>query len=394
MTCFDLKFEEIVDRCTFLYRNFQEKHSAMNSQSTVGAVASEAKPYPLLSDKVRDIIVLVLIVQAGTCISLFGVVANVLNIFVYVRRGMEDSIAIKFLFLSISDFVYSALILIASMSRFVDSVAPNLTVLDAVSFSYSIAQISEKVYFTSVLSTVCISVERCVCIISPFNVRSIFTRTRSMLTVVGTSFMGLAFLIPDFFTSEFVWSYDPKYGSQRLVMRQKPGRENFEVTKDTIISAILPVMAGITTTLTTVLMIAALKSSNTVRNHSASMNNGAEPAKYRSRQFLNRSLSISDVKQAKTVIGINIIFMASCIPEYAILATTVVKHFIPEFSLLDYSGIYRNIVVVINCVAYTTEAFNCALPFVVYYRSSSVFRATFKKIVCTLQEANSLYRQA
>lgn len=336
-------------------------------------------PQPLISNRITDIVTYTFVVGAGVCISLLGMAGNLLNIIIFLHKRIEDSIGLKFLFRSISDFAYSSLVVVGSLFMLVHKVSPGVTALDSLSFAYSLGMASEKIYFTSVVVTVCISVERCACIIFPLQIKSVFTKTRSLATVVVISIVGLAFLIPDYLTAGLSWSYDPNFRSMRIKMWQAYYRSQFEIPKETIIGAVVPVLAGVATTVSTVLMISAIKSSNKFRRSQST--DYREFSKTTWEKPRKTTLSPSDVKQTKIVITVNFVLIICSIPDYVIVATAIVRSYIPEFSLLAPAGIYRNVVVVINDVAYTFEAFNCAVTFLVHFVSSCNFRQTFRRIV-------------
>lgn len=343
---------------------------------------------PLISDEAADIIRFALFIVTGSSISFFGVIANAVNIAVYLKMGVKDSATFQFFALAVTDLLYSALVLTTSISLLVNEVNPDLTVLDPFSFALNgINQTREKVYATSIVITLFLSVERCFCVLFPFKVKTLFTKSRSVKANACVVFVFGALLVPDYMTERLGWKHDPRFNTTRLLTWISDRRIGFVIFKDAIFAALLPVSAGITTTVCAGIMVGKIRRSTKFRQ----MNMSAKSSEQRS-ECISRSgkgknnassapLTTKETRLCRTMIAIDAIFIACNVPKFMILANSVVEKFIPEFRL-DVVGRYQNFVSMTVAFAYTFEATNAAVSFLVYFFSTIKFRSSCGQVFC------------
>lgn len=335
----------------------------------------------LVSNSVRATIINILFVGAGSVTSLFGIIANIINIVVYVKHGVKDSATVQFLSLSASDCAFSILAFMSSVSVFVSRVRPYLTLLDPVSFSYCVAITREKVYSTSVMIIFIMSIERCFCVAFPFSVKRIFSKSRSIKAVICISVIFMASQIPEYLTVGLVWTYDRTVNKSRLMIWISRDKPFTDVWKNIILAGVLPVVSGITTTMCTAYMIAAIKASNKLRqlnvtgqrlNSSLKKTQVSNGVQSSNEKHGNMG---KDARLTRTVISVAIIFIICNIPKCIVIASSIVGQFIPDFSIL-VSGKYSNLVSILYTITFVFEAINCASNFLIYYVCSRKFKTT------------------
>lgn len=331
----------------------------------------------LISDNITKDIIKALMTGANFGVALCGVLANVLNLIVYARQGINDSISVLFMFLSASDLVSSSLAFALSGLCFFNEIRAYIMTFDPLSVFFTLAQTREKMYSISVLATTVISTERCLCVALPLQVRSMFTRSRSFKIIAFVAFFVLLFFLPEYLTGGFSWRHDPMFQSYVSLLGQRD-RAVFEIVKDVLLSGILQVFAGTAAAMCTALMISAVKASK--RLHKSQISNSCHGNSYGLGDSVKSAMSRKATRQIKTVVCVNIIFLICSIPQYVVLTISVVNYFILDYSLFVCRR-YMNVLEVINAVAFTSETFNSAMNFLVYYACSSKFRRTLKQIV-------------
>ncbi|CAG5129774.1 unnamed protein product [Candidula unifasciata] len=337
----------------------------------------------LVNNNMRALVIDILFVGVGTLVSLFGIVANMISVVVYVKQGVNDSATVQFLSLSASDCVFSVLAAMSSVSVFFGRVRPYLTPVDPVSFSYCVAITREKAYSTSVIIIFMMSIERCFCVAFPFTVKRIFSKSRSVKAIVCVFSIFVVFLIPEYLTIGLVWTYDNKANSTRLMFWSSRDKAVIDVWKNIILSGMLPVVSGITTTICTAYMISTIRASNTFRHsgitgrHSSvkitEVNNGVKSS------LEKPSAQNKDVRLTRTVIAVAAVFIICNIPKCIVISSSVVGLFVPDFSLV-ITGRYDNLISVLLTITFVFEIINSSSTFLIYYAFSTKFKTSVDHI--------------
>lgn len=343
----------------------------------------------LIDDRIKNIVFDVLVIGAGTLISLFGIVSNIINIVVYLKLGVKDSATVQFLSLSASDCVFSVLVLMSSVSIFFSQIKPDLTMVDSISFMHLVSATREKAYAVSMCIIFIMSLERCFCVAYPFTIKLIFTRARSALIISCLSIIFVVVLIPEYLTKGLTWTYNNKLNTTRLMYwSTRDHRAAIEVGKHAILSGLLPLGSGVTVTICTLYMISVMQTSNKFRlrtvagiRHEASSMEKYIPKGIKSSEP-NTHRSKADARVTRTVIAVDIVFILCNIPKCIVVSHSVVVLYIPDFSLL-VEGRYQNLVSLLFTITFVFEALNAASTFIIYFLFSTKFKTTLQHTPCT-----------
>lgn len=361
----------------------------MASSRDILNISHCSRDRPLVSDVVKEFIILALLVVTSSCFAGLGIISNILSIIVYCKQGIKDSISVQFVFLSVVDLAFSVLVVTSSICNLMNIVKPDSTALDPLSLFFLISAAKEKVYAMSVVVTILLSAERCLCVVLPFKVKSMFTKSTSIKAIACIVLLFVAFTVPEYFTGGLTWQLNRKFNSSRLLLLLYDNRVNYEIFKDTILAGILPVFAGITTTVCTVCMIAKIQASYKFRLASTTTRHPETLMIVKTTSIIHEptaiprnALSGKDSRLAKTVISVDIIFIACNFPKLMIVAATIAKYFITEFSVFVPCR-YNNVVSVMLAITYVFEACNCAINIFIYYTSSLKFRTILKRMFCS-----------
>lgn len=339
-----------------------------------------------VNSSVTDILQFALYVVVSLCLALFAFGAHVISIVAYSKMGIKDSPSVLFLSLSITDLTFSLLILASSTSILIGEINPLLTLLDPFSFSfYGEPAFREKVYSMSIVIIILLSVERCFCVIFPFRVKTLFTKSRSVKVISFVAFVFGALLIPDYLTQRLSWTFDPFLNSTRLLFWYSQNRTSFAVFKDVIFAAFLPITAGVVTTISAVILITKTRSSREFRNSAALgpdnvIINSVGLDKY---NLINKKLTGKDTRLCKMVVLLDAIFITCNIPKCMILFISVA-----DFRI-DVPDKHENLALIITIIVYLFETINAAVNFWVYFFFCAKFRSACRQMFCKTRTMNS-----
>lgn len=115
-----------------------------------------------------------------------SIVFNILNMVVFSTLGFKDSMSVGLFSLSLTDFLVTSFQLASSVYYIIDLLYPT-SPIDVVAVGYFVfGFLINTTYLLSCWITAMISVERCFCVASPFKVKQVFTRQRSIISVLIT----------------------------------------------------------------------------------------------------------------------------------------------------------------------------------------------------------------
>lgn len=347
----------------------------------------------VISHQVTSYIRVALVISTNSFISLFGTFANYINMVVFLKQGVTDSVTVQFFALSFADCMFCLFVLATSITVLFSEVSPNLTVLDPLSLSYCISLSREKLYSLSVIITMFLSVERCVCVMLPFTVKQMFTRWRSTATIVCASIFLAVLLVPEYITEGLAWKHDTRFNYTRLLFWHTKDRLQFDLFKNIVLTGILPVIASVTITVCAIIMIARIKTSTEFRqskSSTAALSHDSKQTHQTSAQQSNTSNAVlkrnknlgnRDARMTRAIITVDVIFIVCNIPRCMVLVDTILELCIPKYNY-HQGGEYQNLSTVILMVCFAMETVNASVNFFIYLVSSSKFRLVFMEMFC------------
>ncbi|XP_059152338.1 uncharacterized protein LOC131938350 [Physella acuta] len=173
----------------------------MNQSGIVVSVVSG-----IASDADRDAYGVALSV-VSSIVCTFGTLANAVNVMVFLRQGVSDTVTISFLTLSLSDFGVTITMIGVGLcfSPLVVNAGFPVNTFD---LSYIIGW--THIVFARISSgiTAFVSFERCLCIAMPLKVKSIITTTRAYIILTVITIIMTLSTVPVFYTSRMAWTFD------------------------------------------------------------------------------------------------------------------------------------------------------------------------------------------
>lgn len=309
-----------------------------------------------ITDNQKQIFVYVNIVCLCEAVSMFGILANIINVVVYYKEGLNTTINISFFSMSISD-----LLCLIILQWYI--VIP-LMKLAGLPMLYSDVQyisgcIPHETFNRMTCSiTVYITAERCLCVVFPLKIKRLITPKLTTIVIVFIYIVTLLCPVPIFFTSYLDWNFYPDKNRTLLGLVFTHDREAIESLLYSIhaIVGVLSVIAVVTFTLVLILKI---------REKSAW------------RQTLNVQQKQKDFVSNKErmtmfmVVLIAIILLVCYTPSIILCVASL---YIPDFSA---AGKYVNLHYILWSFALLFETINSSVNIFLYLKMSTKYRRTF-----------------
>ncbi|KAI8741848.1 growth hormone secretagogue receptor type 1 [Biomphalaria glabrata] len=161
----------------------------------------------ILSEESTYLAMLILNVIIFGFVSFLGVLTNVVNMHIFVKMQLHDSMTVELFSLAMADFFIAALELgIVSMDIIV-RLCP-LTYIDLQTLGHVLfAMAVNAAYLISCWITVIISLERCLSVAYPFRVKQLFTIQRSCLAVLVVYVVHIVMFLPGFVLEKMEWVF-------------------------------------------------------------------------------------------------------------------------------------------------------------------------------------------
>lgn len=337
--------------------------------------------YPNISDGAFEFLHLYLIAVLGPFLAVFGAVSNVVNIAVYYKQKVKDSITVSYIALAIWDSGLSLLTLVTIICLTIEYFFPlpyiDVNYLYTVYFSY----IRCVTHSMSTIVTVYLSVELCICIMIPLKVKLMFTKTRSIIVNSAMVVLCIAYNCPPWPTQKLTWQYSQRFNRSRLTIFYTAGRREADIYFGIFNGNVMPICSQIISVICAVLLISGINKS--VRFRSQTTIN--QPKKIQNpvllppdtatnhRKFVGKQSRKSQTstakyrKLAKVTALITVVFLVCNVPVIAVaLARTVV----PALNT------NTKMIVVLYYVVYVSTLINSSASIIVYYYANEKFRKT------------------
>ncbi|GFN83237.1 chemosensory receptor a [Plakobranchus ocellatus] len=163
---------------------------------------------PIISDEVRDILFVIFVQVIQLIFASFGILSNMVNIIVYIKMGFSETSSITLTALSLADLITELwLLLMAASVRIGHS---SFTVIPlSVTIMYMLSTANNAVLGYGSWITAIISVERCLCIVIPMKVKSIFTVRRISILLIIVFVLQFSCIIPTYSTMKLAYVQSP-----------------------------------------------------------------------------------------------------------------------------------------------------------------------------------------
>lgn len=253
------------------------QHMLVNSTESSGVTAQDdvttqndvTSRDRLIPDGLMLYVTMYLSIVIPIVISAFGTGTNVINLIIFTKLGVKDSMTVGLWALSLSDLLVAVQTLGSSVCYLANITSPsrfmNPILIQYVSLCWS----QDLMYLVSNWITTFISLERCYCVINPFKVRATFTRNRSIAAVVFIYAFHIGSYLPIFATHRLDWASEDASNfsnfSTVMVVSYGPNRATIHHAVDILNGAVLPVIQQALVIGSAVCLSYGLKSSSKVR---------------------------------------------------------------------------------------------------------------------------------
>lgn len=303
-------------------------------------------------------------------VAIFGATSNFVSVIVFVKLGLTTSMSVGIFVLSLNDLVFSTFMLASCMCYLANVLIPNcqIDLYNLGGFVFGCAR--NALYLCSCWITTVISLERCFCVVCPFAVKRIFTKTRCVFVIVliYLVILGLhACLVTGqrmdwrHLINQDCWNCSEKFSKfWTLVEEDNSARTIVNIIVDFVVGMCMSIVFQITLIVCNVWMIYSLtKSSHVRRNNDAQFTGESD--------ISQTALSLRERRLIKIVVLLSVLLTVCNIPR---LCFTVLYYTVPGMTTEAYLKI--------NTFLWEISSFICSLScfgnFFIYYVLNSKYR--------------------
>lgn len=321
--------------------------------------AKESAKDKIISDKEREIIQVVVYVFLCGLVSIFGIMANVVNVLVFCSQGLNSSINISFFAMAVSDLC--SLVMQQWFNICVNPLFENsdLPMVPA-EFQYMTGGVPREVFAKiTCLITVYVTAERCLCIAFPLRVKQIITPRRTTIIIIIIYSICFLSVLPLYCTTSIDWKF---YSGRNKTLLGLVFADTSDKVEEVVyvMQALSGILSFASVLIFTTILLSKLNKTRTWRNEAANMD------KEKSESMSNR-----DRKTMSMIAIIASVLIICYIPSVLIFVGTF---FEPEFSIV---GRYTNMFFVAWAFGFLFESINSSVNIFLYYSMSSKYRDTF-----------------
>lgn len=321
---------------------------------------------------------------AGSLLSVFGTVSNIINAMVYYRQGLKDSVTVTYMALSVWDAGLCFLTVLSLVFLVIEKqqLFPEINVID-VQYVY-VGYTRSVTHILSTIATVFISTELCICITVPLKVKVIFTKSRSILANFIIFVFAAACNCPAWATQGLQWSFDPQFNRTRLMLWLAASRPEVETFMATFTGAVIPVAAQTISIVCAVHLICGIHKSVEFRKQLPTTTSGGKnlPSKTKKCSLENgprKSDKTASDKFTKLAIMTSLLTVKFLICNIPVTAVAVSRVIVPE---INYSKQCSRLWAVLYISVYFSTLINSCGSILIYYRISHRFRKVFVSLFC------------
>lgn len=343
-----------------------------NDVTTDSVEVSRDERSNFLSSEGLQIFKIVNCVILSSIIGIFGICANVINIVIFYKRGLNNTVNISLFGIAISDL--ASLITAEWLNICLNPLVENSDIPMVTAEIQYLTAGWPHVCFTRITCciTVYVTAERCLCISVPLKVKRIFTPWRTKIAICSIYLLMFLCLVPEYATAYFDWAYYQPRNRTLLRLLFTHNRESV-LGLVFVLNSTLGLLSFLAVTLCTAILVWKLKVMARWRQNST----------FNLDQFC--SFSLRDRKTVNMIVLIATILIICYTPGTVFLMITF---FVPEFSVV---GRYSNVFLAAWTFGLLLEVINSSVNIFLYYKMSTRYRQTFGQILacCRSQKSRS-----
>ncbi|KAI8796574.1 growth hormone secretagogue receptor type 1 [Biomphalaria glabrata] len=321
----------------------------------------------LLGDFARSLFILVNHVIISTCICLFGIVGNCINISVFLKQGLRRSVNLSLCAMSFSDLFG---LLFQVWHNF--CLDPYLDLADLPVNFMEIQYLTAgwpNVIMVRITSwiTMYITAERCLSVLTPLKIQRIVTFERTAVILLFIFLLNVSSFLPLYSSAYFSWNFNPSQNKTTLGVSFYSNKLIIEGIINRF-QASLAIIAFVLVVLFTGILAINLKRKSKWRRGVTSNKNQQE------------AMSSRESKTVGMIIVVAVVLIVCYTPGVTCSITT---SFIPDFGI---TGKQANVFHAVWSFCFLFHAVNSSINILLYYRMSSKYRTTLREIFPMLRK--------
>uniref|UniRef100_A0A2C9LM69 G-protein coupled receptors family 1 profile domain-containing protein n=1 Tax=Biomphalaria glabrata TaxID=6526 RepID=A0A2C9LM69_BIOGL len=334
--------------------------SSANKIITDGVIETKLTVDPLM----LHLVILVVGCVFTVLVCLFGIAANIVNLPLFRKLGYQDGVNVTLTALAISDLggLISELVFSVIMNPYileVDLFVSKVVIGFITGFLFE--------YFTRVsgVITAYAALERCLCVTWPLEVKTLITNKVSLVVNFSIFIIHSLYLFPQFFTSDFDWTYVPERNKTVYVIYFNSRRaEVFPVTYY-VTDMVLPCSTYIVLITCCTTLFLKLKSKAKWRQQVSSSGVSHITSKER--------------KSARMFMTVSLMAVVLLLPQSLVYSAVI---FIKALAI---DGEYNDLRRLISTFTNFLKISNSSFTIFIYYNMSSKYRLEFQKMFLKLK---------
>ncbi|KAH9523311.1 hypothetical protein Btru_066358 [Bulinus truncatus] len=304
-----------------------------------------------------------------TFVILTGSLGNIINIVVFLKMGLTDSLSLCFFVLSCSDLLSLTLLFALRYAKDFPLFLSSDMRVDRMALVFIIVYYYLLLYDVSQMVTSYIAVQKCCCVALPFIFKSTFTRVRSCLVLASIVILALAMYIPIFTAQGIHRQRDVGDNSTLLTLWTTASRPDIILVVN-FWGIFLPTLCQIVILCCLVILASTLRKSSQFHKL---MSGHVETRDNTQRQPTRNSKEMQAVYATSLV---SLVYVICNTPRLVISYVSLIE---PEFNVLrTYSDLY----VMFNIFRNTIEAVNTSVNILVFIMFNTRYRKTLFPYRC------------
>ena len=307
-------------------------------------------------------------------IILFGFVANITSIIVFLKAGVKDNVTILLISLSLSDLVFLVFFTPTVAGYVVDGIfRPSKWPFHKSLLLYPLYWPAFTAYDLSALIAVSLGVIRCACVAMPLKFKLVFTKSRTIKWVFFLIVLAVSLRLPVLTIFRITWRTDPKTNVSALYLATV-NRESMSRINDILNRGFL-IWFNYVTMITCVIVLSyKLYQSSKIRQSCAVKL--PQPPHQALDKGTTQGLSSKDLQVVKSVVFVCSIFIMSQL-SFVIISTTRLIN--PEF---DRDRSLVLLFATFSQVNNTCACINASINIFVYYNYNTKYRSVLRSVFC------------
>ncbi|GFN84613.1 chemosensory receptor a [Plakobranchus ocellatus] len=321
-----------------------------------------------------------ILVPTWPAIVLFGLFANIINIVVFLKSGVKDNVTTSLLSLSVSDVTFLVLS--------TPSVCSFLKVFYAPDWHWPFYEFflhdllfwpAYTFYDFSSYISVWLGVTRCACVAMPLKFKSVFTKARTVKTILVLFILAVGLRIPVMSVYTLMWIPDPRTNVSSVFLM--PVNSESRMRFNDIMNRIsLPWITFIIMITCVCVIKVKLYQASLVRTAHTQTSSSESKQPPDGQEAQGRSSK--DLRVIQSVVLICSIFIAS---QFPFLVYSTVRLINPEF---DVFGRLQNIFFILGGISQTCAYLNASVNIFVYCKYNSKYRSIILSMILSTSLQN------